>query len=47
MSSLLMTTQGGGGAEREHLLEQSDEDMDYRPSNDARDWQRNKESTGS
>ena len=32
MSSLLMTTQGGGaGAEREHLLEQSDEDMDYRP----------------
>lgn len=30
-----MTTQGGGGAEREHLLEQSDEDMDYRPRNEA------------
>ena len=30
-----MTTQGGGGAEREHLLEQSDEDMDYRPRTDA------------
>ena len=31
-----MTSQGGGGgAEREHLLEQSDEDMDYRPRNDA------------